>query len=194
MIELAAVRSYPQILNPNLRTLSDEFKYIILHRPKKLVEILKHHWPFYELDINPAVVQELRKCSVPSSEASKSCLEETFLPLPHLKEIAKRLGIVDFPFLIIPDELNDEREKDWAFLKQFGVRSRGDSDKLHFHIKALRMIAGGEYISEFSEALFEVYGAIEENCIRSDDRVLSINFPFLLHRIQLVSLLLLLRR
>jgi len=172
LTEFAGVRSYPQLRNPIDHRLSDEFKYIIEHRPEKLVGLLNCYWSSYEFDMIPAVVIELRNCWVPSDADLAVNLASTFLPLPRLKAMVERLKIADFPFLIMPEELTDENENEWQFLKQFGVRSSGGSDDLHFYLEALNRIADENEDAcspDILEALFEVYGAIERNCSSSDD-------------------------
>jgi hypothetical protein len=172
LTEFAGVQSYPQLQNPQRRSLSDEFKYIIEHRPEKLVGLLKRYWSSYEPEMIPVVVRELRNCWVPSDANFAVNLESTFLPQPRLKAMVERLKIVNFPFLIMPEELTDENENEWQFLKRFGVRSSGGSDDLHFYVKALSRIADENEDGcspDILEALFEVYGALERNCSSSDD-------------------------
>jgi hypothetical protein len=171
-MELAGVQSYPQLQNPNRRTLSDEFKYVIEHRPEKLVGLLKRYWSFYEPQMTDDVVRVLKECWVPSDEHLAVDLKSTFLPLPRLKAMVERLEILDFPFLTMPEELTDEDENEWQFLKRFGVRSRGRSDDLYFYVEALSRIADeneDECNSDILRALFDVYGAIERNCSSSND-------------------------
>lgn len=113
------------------------------------------------------VERVLNECWVPSDADLAYELQSTFLLLPRLKALAERLKIVDFPFLIMPEELTNEDENEWQFLKRFGVRSSGGSDDLHFYLKALSRIADeneDECNSDILEALFKVYGAIEKNC------------------------------
>lgn len=172
LTEFAGVQSYPQIQHPRRRTLSDEFNYIIEHRPEKLVGLLRRYWSYYEPKMVYYVERVLKKCWVPSDADLATELKSTFLPLPRLKALVERLEIVDFPFLIMPEELTDEDENEWRFLKRFGVRSSGGSDDLHFYVEALSRIADeneDECDSDILEALFEVYGAIERNCSTSDD-------------------------
>jgi hypothetical protein len=111
----------------------------------------------------------LRYCLVPLETGSTLQLRKTFLPLPRLKKIAEGLRIATFPFLLMPQDLADEDENEWQFLKQFGVRSGGGSDELHFYVKALSKIADetedeDECSSDTIKAIFEVYAAIEQNC------------------------------
>jgi hypothetical protein len=172
LMELAGVQSYPRLQNPNRRTLSDEFKYVIEHRPEKLVELLKRYWSFYEPEMTDDIVRVLKECWVPSDEHLAVDLKSTFLPLPRLKAMVERLEILDFPFLTMPEELTDEDENEWQFLKRFGVRSRGRSDDLYFYVEALSRIADeneDECNSDILRALFDVYGAIERNCSSSND-------------------------
>jgi hypothetical protein len=172
LTEFAGVQSYPQLRNPAGWALSDEFQYIIEHLPEKLIGLLKRFWWSYESEMVPALVRELRSCWVPSEADLAASLESTFLPLPRLEEIVERLKITKFPFLAMPEELTDENEHEWLFLKRFGVRSDGGSDDLHFYVEALAIIADenkDECSPDILEALFEVYGAIEQNCSSPDD-------------------------
>ena len=121
----------------------------------------------YEPKMTNDVERVLNECWVPSDADLAYELQSTFLLLPRLKALAERLKIVDFPFLIMPEELTNEDENEWQFLKRFGVRSSGGSDDLHFYLKALSRIADeneDECNSDILEALFKVYGAIEKNC------------------------------
>jgi hypothetical protein len=119
------------------------------------------------------VVREIRECLVPLEAGLKLQLRSTFLPLPRLNTIVERLKIATFPFLLMPQELADGDENEWQFLKQFGVRSSGGSDDLHFYVKTLSKIANETEdedgcSSDTIQAIFEVYAAIERNCSSAD--------------------------
>ncbi|KFY15288.1 hypothetical protein V492_02105 [Pseudogymnoascus sp. VKM F-4246] len=170
--EFALVRSRLWILDSGSRRISKEFEYIIIHRPEKLVGLLKHNWSQYR-NLIPLLSREIRGCLVPLETGSELHLVKTFLPLPRLKTIIERLKISTFPFLLMPRELADGDENEWQFLKQFGVKSSGGSDELHFYINALSKIADetedeDECSSETIQAIFEVYAAIERNCSSSE--------------------------
>lgn len=167
---LANVHSSPRLLDSQLKHLSEEFKYLTVHRPEKLVGLLKSVWSEYGSSMPSG---EIRSCLVPIETGSKRQLGETFLPLPRLKKIVERLRIATFPFLVMPQELTDGDENEWQFLKQFSVRSSGGSDELYFYVKALSKIANetedkDEGSSDTIQAIFEVYAAIERNCSSSD--------------------------
>ncbi len=171
LTEFAGVRSYPQLQNARSGSFSNEFKYIIKHRPEKLIGLMKHYWSSYETDMqsSPALVRKLKSSWVHSDANLAKNLKGTILPLPRLKEMVERLKIVDFPFLVMPEQLTDEKEDEWQFLSLFGV---GTTDDLHFHVNALKRIAHENQHGcspDSLDALFEVYAALEQNCLSPDD-------------------------
>ena len=169
--EIAGVQRYPQLLNPECNSLSDEFRYIIKYRPEKLVWLLKRFWHVYQHDITsvPSVVEELSICQVPSGGEMAESLRSTFLPLPRLKDLASRLEIVEFPFLEIPEELTEENGDDWQFLTAFGVTA---SDDLDFYVTALDRVSLENMVEckpEVLDALFSIYNALGQNCLTASD-------------------------
>ncbi|KAE8452297.1 hypothetical protein EG329_000997 [Mollisiaceae sp. DMI_Dod_QoI] len=167
--KFAGVRTYPQLRKFESRTLSDEFEYIMERRCEKLIGLLKRYWEFYQSGMTSAMVEKLKNCLVPVDAKSARCLKETFLPLPKLKSIVKGLHIAKFPFLTMPGDLKDKDEKDWRFLRRFGVRYSGGSDDLYFYAEALRIMAYNDDISITVEGIFKVYEAIQGHCSSSDD-------------------------
>lgn len=162
--EYAGVQYHPQLKHPRLATLSDEFKYIIEHRPGKLVGLLKRYWSLYEPKMPRFVVEELKMCFVPVEGKSILQLHETFLPTPKLKALAERLKLEKFQFLILPEKLTDTNEIEWNFLSKFSVYGMEDVD---FYIAALRGIAGQNRDGcspEVLDSLFEIYSCIERHC------------------------------
>lgn len=96
-------------------------------------------------------------------------LKSTFLTLPRLTDLARRLEIVDFPFLTMPEELTEENGNDWQFLTAFGVTP---SDDLDFYVNALyRVTLENEVGCEPNnlDALFKIYDALGQKCLSTAD-------------------------
>lgn len=173
LTKFAGVYDYPQLKNIRTTcTLSDEFKYIMEHRPEKLVGLLERYWHFYEPEMVPSLAKQIGNCVVPSAADTPVSLENTFLPFPRRRTVIKGLKISHFPFLILPKLLIDENENEWKFLERFGVKTGGAGDQLHFYAKALSRIASENEFGctpDMVNALFEVYSAIERNCLTPED-------------------------
>lgn len=166
--EFAGVRQIPQLCDTMDSALSDEFNYIIKYRPEKLVGLLKQHWPWYEPQM-AKVLGQLCTSMVPSERGSMVKLGDSYLPLPKLKTITKKLHITDFPFILLPRQLGDQDRGEWGFLKQLGA---GVDDNLDFYVEALERIADAnptECSPDTVKVLFRVYGAIQKNCCTSED-------------------------
>lgn len=166
--EFAGVRQIPQLCDITGSALSDEFSYIIKYRPEKLVGLLKHHWPLYEPQM-AKVFGQLCTSMVPSERGSMVKLRHSYLPLPKLKTITKELHITDFPFILMPRQLDDQDRGEWGFLKQLGA---GVDDNLDFYFEALERVADAnptECSPDTVKVLFRVYGAIQKNCCTSED-------------------------
>ncbi|KAH8586657.1 hypothetical protein B0O99DRAFT_585566 [Bisporella sp. PMI_857] len=169
----AGVKSYPQLLNPKSQEVSNEFNYVMQHRPAKLVGLLERYWSFYEPQMTATIVGKLRDCKVPIDANHPGCvLLATFLPLPRLKSIVRSRKVTDFAFLSMPKELTDEDENKWRFLERFGVKPFSGSDELHFYLRLLKRIAIENRrgcTTDCLDALFATYADIAEKCSSSDD-------------------------
>ena len=166
--EFAGVKSYLQIQNPRLDTISDEFKYILDHKPEKVVGLLKRYWLFYEKQLTSATISLIGQSKVPHEGDLEHLLEDTFLPLPRLKKVVEELNIDNFLFLTLPEVLTETNGDEWLFLEQFGVTT---SDDIHFYVAALAGIEIDNYVSEssFIMSLFRIYESIERTCLSQDE-------------------------
>lgn len=166
--ELAGVHSYLQIQDPELDTTSDEFQYILDHKPEMVVGLLKRYWELYEQQLTSAAVRLIGQSKIPQLADGECPLKDTFLPLPRLEAIVDKLNIVGFPFLFLPELPTGGIGDGWLFLERFGVTT---TDNLQFYVAALDKLQVDNYDnhSSFIEALFGIYKAIEENCSSKDD-------------------------
>jgi hypothetical protein len=169
--EFFEVQHIPQVVPQyNPTTLSFEFVYIVDHRPDKLMGLLKECWGSYEPLIGPKVRSQLSQIHVLSESGQRIMMRDSYLPLPHLKTKIEELGVVDFPFLQMPECLSEEAQSDWAFLRRFGV---GIGKDIRFHVSILESLSNAnctEFTTETTESLFKVYRAIDLECCSQKDK------------------------
>ncbi|KAF5722957.1 hypothetical protein FMUND_2314 [Fusarium mundagurra] len=156
------------ILSANQNELSQPFQYILTHHPAKFLGLFEHLWLLEGKEVlkRPTVVSHIRQ--IPAKELCKVDfslnLENTWLPLPELKDSVRRYMELpeQFPFLLIEDDGDAEKiSSKWNFLsRHFGV---GKSDDLGFLLQMLHCIQ--RFCTEplsirQSHRVFELYVAI----------------------------------
>ncbi|CVK97556.1 uncharacterized protein FMAN_11584 [Fusarium mangiferae] len=134
-----------KILSTNQNELSQPFQYVLTHRPARFLGLFEHLWLLEGKEVlkHQTVVSQIKK--VPAKELCKvtfsTNLENTWLPLPELKDCARRYmeQPEQFLFLSLEDDRNDEQiGSKWNFLtKYFSV---GKSNDLEFLLEILYCI------------------------------------------------------
>ncbi|KAL1631108.1 hypothetical protein SLS56_004496 [Neofusicoccum ribis] len=181
--KVLGVQSYPRFLDNG--ELSEDFRYILSHRPERVVGLLQRFWPLYEPNVH-LVCEELRHCKVPSETDALVPLHELYIPLPILKALVDELQIDGPIFLRMPvRQLHDEDEGKWIFLKRIGVRF---TDDLEIYLKALRLrpfnTANWNNPST-PESIFKIYKGIMRKCVTDEEvaRVRYRNYPVIMEKI-----------
>lgn len=167
LAELAGVKTFPQLRDPGTTALSREFRYLVSWRSTELLGLLKRHWPLYEPELTPSLVDELKACRLVTRQGINE-VQSTFLPVKTLETIVSELKVTTFPFLVLPEPLTAATEHDWFFLGRFGVKHDKD---VHFYTECLKIIRQENKgsASEVLESVFKVYESIERSCISAED-------------------------
>jgi hypothetical protein len=151
--------------------LSPELKFIMEKKPSLLLGTLKANWtPFlFTGGSHPdAIWASMLSASVPilNSNDMKE-LQQTFLPLPQLRQIAQRTGLEEgFGFLKEVDGSDDP--KGFEFLQHFSV---GVSEDLKFWIKLLKLARQASAVTV--KTMFEIYWNIQKHCRLTDTDSIS---------------------
>lgn len=180
----AGVRRVPRLSWPptqfNPSRLTDLFLYIVESRREKLIGTLKAQWSSYEVLMTPDIIETLSEATVPCESCGDRQLQETYLPLPSLKRICRKGGILrSFPFLRLPVELDEGNQHEWSFLETFGVVCKQDVD---FHLECLRHLVRAnqdldDMPSESLSNLIQTYEAIEGHSSSDDHKRIKYILP-----------------
>jgi len=148
----------PRLLDPNdPAKLSVVFRFIVNHRPDKLLGILKTNWASYERILSPEPIKVISNVDVPVTGGNNRKLSSTFLPVlaPRAQKFLR--GKERLPFLTLhPQSSADE----WRFLEKFGACH---TENLDFYLAILSCISKeNRSAKELSdpERIFELYEAI----------------------------------
>ncbi|KIM99744.1 hypothetical protein OIDMADRAFT_125409, partial [Oidiodendron maius Zn] len=156
-IYLGIVR-HPCLSDPNDPSkLSPIFKYLVDHRPEKLLRILKANWASYEEMLSPKLTKVISNMDIPVMDGSRRKLNTTFLPALETRAQKFLRGEEKLGVLIL-DSLSNAEE--WRFLEKFGV---SHTDNLDFYLALLSYITEeNEDAEELSdpERIFELYEVI----------------------------------
>ena len=159
----AGVLSAPRLIDPrNEDSLSTLFTWIITERRDSLLGILKTHWQTYSESLTAGVIVALQQVKLKSATKGDVHLQDTFLPLPDLLNVAANLGLQrKIRFLRLPPEFAGEPPALWNFLGIFNV---GSTTNLDFYLEALRASRdnSAETFSQQRPKILEIYSAIEE--------------------------------
>lgn len=178
-LEGLGVRRRPGLVEQGGTSLSYLCTYTAENMPESFLGFLKYAW---ESEKSPVLeskdaVEELKKTHVlcNSEDGDQFRLEETYLPLPSLRERASDLMEgEDFPFLWLGESsLGDEDLGPWGFLKRdLGVGFQDDwkfyTDML-YHIHLQRKVNGN---IERHERVIEIYSRIYSRIGESKERAL----------------------
>jgi hypothetical protein len=131
-----SVRDAPR-LRFSAGSLSTEFRFILQHRPDKIIGTLKTHWATYKPDMTVSITEEIKTASVSCWGILSTQLKSTYFPTEGLMNESANLGIVSgFPFLEKDTILNyKDSPEDWDFLRRFWVQSEAD---ISFYLEILR--------------------------------------------------------
>lgn len=180
---VAQVQRIPCLVGKSSPPISDVFLYIIEHRSDKLVGTLKQHWSSYAILMeDPEIVRALSEAFVPCEHVDDTPLEETYLPLPILKEICDKFDVGGkLPFLRLPVDLGTALGKEWDFLDMFQVGREAD---LKFYMEILRVLvnANNELSPDLNQKsrsdIFKVYEYIEKHSKAADQAGIKfVSFP-----------------
>jgi hypothetical protein len=132
------VKTIPQLQRRrDLTKVSFEVAYIARNNPQKLLGVLKANWQqargssvwqddFRSLNVQVPILNSYNNLQ----------LRNTYLPLPRLRSIVKRLGLKsNFGFIQELRDITDEDVGEWRFLNRFGV---GMEEDMNFWINALK--------------------------------------------------------
>ncbi|OBT74408.1 hypothetical protein VF21_06830 [Pseudogymnoascus sp. 05NY08] len=122
-----SVRDAPR-LRFSAGSLSTEFRYILQHRPDKIIGTLKTHWKTYRHQMTDSIIKEIKTANVSCWGILSTQLKSTYFPTEGLMNESANLGIVSgFPFLE-KDTILDYKDspEDWDFLRRFGVQSEAN--------------------------------------------------------------------
>ena len=159
----ARVLESPRLIDShNPLKLSDLFTWIIKERRDAFLGILKTHWKTYSNFMKPEIVAALQRVKLKCNDEHDAFLQDTFVPLPELLNVAANLGVKkNVRFLRLPSEFSEESPEGWYFLKTFGA---GVSADLSFYLEALRAITYNDLASRrlLRPTLLNIYAAIEE--------------------------------
>ena len=148
----------PCLSDPNnLSKLSPIFKYLVDHRPEKLLRILKANWASYEEMLSPKLTKVISNMNIPVMDGSRRKLNTTFLPALETRAQKFLRGEEKLEVLTL-DSLSNAEE--WRFLEKFGV---SHTDNLDFYLALLSYITEeNEDAEELSdpERIFELYEVI----------------------------------
>ena len=148
----------PCLSDPNnLSKLSPIFKYLVDHRPEKLLRILKANWASYEEMLSPKLTKVISNMNIPVMDGSRRKLNTTFLPALETRAQKFLRGEEKLGVLTL-DSLSNAEE--WRFLEKFGV---SHTDNLDFYLALLSYITEeNEDAEELSdpERIFELYEVI----------------------------------
>ena len=166
----AGVQRTPRLINFSAPTsLSDLFLYILKWRSDRLVGTLKAHWGSYKDQMTNPVTLALREAVVPCQNKENAPLQTTYLPLPELVNICKKIEIdKGFPFLQLPVEIDSDAEQDWKFLRLFNV---GYKANVRFYLDVLRQfVQNHQSLNDvMRQILVRIYEAVEKHT-RAEDR------------------------
>ena len=166
------VKSIPHLIHHSRNELSVEFKHIISHRRECLVGVLKQYWSTYECLISKyGICEALQNSKVPvEGHAEIGTLRHSYLPLPELKGIVARAKVDPGPlFLKMPNELQDQDQEEWAFLKKLAV---GIYDDVRFYLYTIQQQKCLPSNAIFQETTMPIYAGIANRCITMDDKAL----------------------
>ena len=154
-------REYPELCdNSNPEVLSPTMLGIIKNNSPGFLGVLEKYWKteYQALVVKrPALKQALSTSSVLCESAEKAKLQNTYLPLPVLKDEARRFNAVEeFPFLKLPVELDEENQLNYSFLKYLDIGC--DLDIL-FYIEVLRTMKDS-IVDIQMDLVCELYGLI----------------------------------
>ena len=131
-----SIRDAPR-LRYSAGSLSTEFRFILQHRPDKIIGTLKRHWATYKADMTVSITEEIKTASVSCWGILSTQLKSTYFPTEGLMNESANLGIVSgFPFPeknTIPNY--KDSPEDWDFLRRFGVQSEAN---ITFYLEILR--------------------------------------------------------
>ncbi|KAI6760419.1 hypothetical protein HG530_009279 [Fusarium avenaceum] len=145
MVDYIGVHERLSLISPVRDGLSDPFLYVYNHRPDRFLGLFEYLWVFEGSRVLkvPGLISRIRKFS-----AKKLCtvafspnLEDTWLPVPHLKSSVERYmeHPEQFPFLNIEGYDGDQwPSMKWNFLtKHFSV---GKDEDIEFLLEILTCI------------------------------------------------------
>ena len=168
---IAKIRSFLQLTHiARPHQLSNEFKYVIEYRPEKLVGLLEQYWSSYESLLTTDIAEEVSKSKVPSENGTLVSLEQSYLPLPNLKNICQVFEVADFPFLQAPSHHSHTSIKSLSFLRRLKVRVEENLDFYTTILERLRVANSRDSSLDDLENYLRVYREIEQNCHTAGDR------------------------
>ena len=138
------VRYHPELLvsikkpgEAEFWRLSTDFKYVLRHQSKYVVELLYEVWPDLPDDLSDYedVLNELSEAQVPIKNGCTRPLNRTWLPSEELKGICKDLGLPNgLAFLDLPRIDPADIGERWNFLAVLEVSMQVD---VHFYLAML---------------------------------------------------------
>ena len=158
---MTGAREHPELAdNTDPDELSPAMLGIIKNNSPGFLGVLEKYWKteYQTLVVKrPALKRALSTSSVLCESAGRTKLQNTYLPLPVLKDEARRFGAVEeFPFLELPVELDEENQLNYSFLKYLDI---GCDLEILFYIEVLRTMK--ENIVEIQmDLVCELYGLI----------------------------------
>lgn len=177
-LEGLGVRRRPRLVRRGGTSLTSLCTYIAENMPESFLGFLQYVWESEKSSVleSKDAVEELKKTDVlcNSEDGEQYWLEETYLPLPSLRERASDLMEGEFPFLWLGESsLGDGDLGPWGFLKRdLGVGFQDDTKfyaDILYHIQL--PIKRNENI-ERHERVIEIYGRIYSRIGESKDRAL----------------------
>ena len=167
MHKILGVRRQVRLFDESTHSLSRECNYIAEHHPRHFLGYLQHVWPEQGSLVlsNQNALDSLRGVEVLCLKGKNVALENCYLPLPRLMEVARRFtGGDDLPFLRLPAASNEITIMlDWAFLvNDLGV---GNEDNLDFRLSLLSHIQEAD--DDPGTRVIGLYSYIEASCMQA---------------------------
>jgi hypothetical protein len=184
--KFVGVRRYPRLEDRHgILQLSPFFKYIVEHRPDRLIGTLKTHWSFYQERIDGDIARELSTGKVPCQSGELVMLKDAYIPLPYLKSTSERF--LDgtgraLAYIQVPAEFDAKAPQEWMFLETFKVGSKCD---LRFYLDVLGQLIPGSRENDGKgdgmmkigpSRVLELYEEIEKHCHPLDENAESVRW------------------
>jgi hypothetical protein len=144
-------------LREHMDNTSYEFDYIIEHHPESLLGVLQANWIQYQEREEWDNAVKSAQVPILNSEQRRR-LDSTYLPVPKLRAIVKRLCLeVGFGFIQELQDITDISSIKWSFLKRFGVAMEDD---VAFWLALLAQARAQKEIQ--TKVVFEIYKNLQK--------------------------------